>query len=113
MKGPPLTTADWVAAALEANSAISARRRGRVYTGSARALRDDELRAALRESTVFTVAGRVHVRKPGERTILGPTGEAIRIVEVPEGGNQIEHGDHLHAAIRPEAAAVVARSRSN
>jgi hypothetical protein len=111
MGAPPLTTADWVAAAIEATSRDSARRRGRVYGGPARALRDDELRAALRTSTVFTVAGKIDVHKPGERVILGPSGEMIRVVEVPEGGNQIEHDEHLHAVIRPNSAAVTATAR--
>lgn len=58
------------------------------------------MRAPLRESTTFTPAGRTTLHRPGERVIFAPSGEPIRIVELPEGGNQIEHGDHLHAHVR-------------
>lgn len=60
-----------------------------------------EMRAPLKERTVFTTAGRSVQRAAGERIILGPNGQPIRVIENPDGGNQIEHGDHLHAVIRP------------
>jgi len=103
MNGPPQTTAQWIQAALEAEKMS----RGRVFTGRNADLRDDELRAPLKETIISTSSRTMRVRSAGQRVIYSPRGEAILIVELPEGGNQIEHGDHLHAAIRPEAAAAV------
>lgn len=104
MRGPPpKTTAQWVQAALEVERAT----RGRVFTGRSQDLRDDELRAPLKETIISTSSRTMRVHSQGQRVIYSPRGEAILIVEMPEGGNQIEHGDHLHAAIRPEAAVVV------
>lgn len=59
-----------------------------------------KMRAPLREATTFTPAGRTTLHRPGERIIFAPTGEPIRVIELPEGGNQVEHGDHLHAHVR-------------
>lgn len=104
MKGaPPRTTAEWVAAAIEAERSL--RNRPRVMSDEAPL--PGELRAQLNRTTFLsTSAGKTHLTRPGERVILGPTGEKIRIVETPTGGNQLEHGDHLHAVIRPGSAAV-------
>lgn len=105
---PPRTTAQWIAAAIEAEQLSRAeyRRRGRVFEGSGRALRDHELRAPLKETIISTLAGTMRVRSDGERVIYGPRGEKIRVVEFTEGGNQIEHGEHLHAVVRPPTAEV-------
>ena len=70
------------------------------------------MRAPLKERTVFTGAGKQVVRSNGERTIYGPKGEPIRVVELPEGGNQIEHGDHLHAVVRRQNPVTASFSRS-
>lgn len=59
------------------------------------------MRAPLRERTIFGPAGRARVHLPGERMILSPTGEPIKIVEDELHGVQVEHGDHLHAVVRP------------
>ena len=109
MRGPPpRTTAQWVHAALEAERAT----RGRVFTGRNQDLRDDELRAPLKETIISTSSRTMRVHSTGQRTIYSPRGEPILVVEFPEGGNQIEHGDHLHAAIRPDAAAVLGKAQS-
>jgi hypothetical protein len=60
-----------------------------------------EMRAPLKRRTVFTSAGRSIVSSNGERVVRAPDGTLIRIVELESGGNQIEHGDHLHAVVRP------------
>lgn len=60
------------------------------------------LRARRREATTFTPAGRTVIHKQGERIIYAPNGDPIRVLEMEDGnGNQVEHGDHLHAHIRP------------
>lgn len=65
-----------------------------------------QMRAPLRERTTFTPAGRTVIHSNGERVLYAPDGTPIRVVEIPgpngSGGNQIEHGDHLHAHVRPE-----------
>lgn len=107
MRGaPPRTTAQWIAAAIEVEQKTREeyRRRGRVYNGMRSGLRDHELRAPVTEKIISTVAGTMRVHSSGERVIYGPRGEAIRVVEFAEGGNQIEHGEHLHAVVRPESA---------
>jgi len=109
MRGPPpRTTAQWVQAALEAVQI----ERGRAFTGRSQDLRDDELRAPLKETIISTPGRTMRVHSEGRRVIYSPRGEAILVVEMPEGGNQIEHGDHLHAAIRPMAAVVVGKAQS-
>ena len=60
-----------------------------------------QMRAPLRHRTVFGPSGRAVIRSKGEQVIYGPNGEPIRVIEEPEGGTQIEHGDHLHAVMRP------------
>jgi len=60
-----------------------------------------KMRAPLKRRTQFGPAGRAVIRSTGERIIYGPNGQPIRVIEHPEGGNQIEHGDHLHAVVRP------------
>ena len=60
------------------------------------------LRAPLKQRTVFTRAGRSTLHRSGEQVIYGPNGQPVRVIEHPEGGNQIEHGDHLHAVVRPK-----------
>ena len=64
------------------------------------------MRANLKERTVFTPSGRTTIHDRGERVILAPNGDKIRVVELPEGGNQVEHGDHLHAHIRAKPVTV-------
>ena len=59
-------------------------------------------RAQPKEKTMFTSAGRSVQRSDGERVIYGPKGQPIRVLEDPLSGTQIEHGDHLHAVIRPQ-----------
>ena len=70
-----------------------------------------EMRAPLRQRrTVFGAAGRFRPIEDGEQVIYGPNGVPVRIIERadPEhrrsSGNQIEHGDHLHAVVRPRPA---------
>lgn len=68
-------------------------------------------RAPLRETTVFTSAGRTTLHHDGEQVIYGPNGAVIgRVVEDPFGNCQIEEDDRLHAVIRP--ATVTKSSRS-
>jgi hypothetical protein len=56
--------------------------------------------APLQETTVFGPAGRGIIRRPGERILYGPGGAPIRVIQLPAGGTQVEHGDHLHAHVR-------------
>lgn len=58
------------------------------------------MRAPLKEQTVSTSAGTTRIRKPGERILYGPKGQPIRVIELPEGGNIVEHGDQQHAHVR-------------
>ena len=78
MNKPPVTADDYIAAAMQ------------------------ELRADLRERTIFGPAGRAVVRYSGERRIVAPDGTPIKIIELPEGGNQIETDHSLHAHVRPQ-----------
>jgi hypothetical protein len=70
------------------------------------------MRAPLRERTVSTVAGCSVVRSAGERVLLGPRGERIRVIEDVDGGTQVEHGDHLHAVVRPRLLSIRSVTRS-
>ena len=70
-----------------------------------------QMRAPLKQSTTFTPAGRTVIHRDGERILYGPRGEKIRVVEDPLHGTHVEHGDHLHAVVRPKP--VNTRSRSN
>lgn len=70
-----------------------------------------KMRAPLKEKTMFGPAGRQVLHSNGEKMILGPDGEPIKIVEDPLGGVQVEHGDHLHAVIRPRTVTKGARSQ--
>lgn len=65
------------------------------------------MRAPLKESTVFTRAGRTVLHGANERIIYGPRGQKIRIVDDVH-GTQVEHGnergrgvEHRHAHVRP------------
>lgn len=67
-----------------------------------------EMRAPLRQRrTVIGRAGTFRSLEDGERVLTLPDGTRVRVIERadPEfgrsGGNQIEHGDHLHAVVRP------------
>lgn len=60
-----------------------------------------KMRAPVKQRTVFTAAGKAVVRSTGTKTLYGPNGQPIKVVEDTEGGTQIEHGDHLHAVVRP------------
>lgn len=56
--------------------------------------------------TVIGPAGTFRPLDDGEAVLLGPDGTPVRIVERigddgQASGNQIEHGDHLHAVVRP------------
>jgi len=67
----------------------------------------NHLRAPLKSRTMFGPAGRAVIRSKGERVIFGPDGQPVHVIELPEGGTQIEHDDedgnyHLHANIRPQ-----------
>jgi hypothetical protein len=55
----------------------------------------------LRHRFISTVAGRVRLRLDTERMLRGPDGQAIRVIEDIKHGTHIEHGDHLHAVVRP------------
>jgi hypothetical protein len=68
----------------------------------------NRMRAPLKESTMFTRAGRTVIHSPGERIIYGPKGQKIRILEL-DNGNLIQHGnerghgvEHQHAHVRPK-----------
>lgn len=65
-----------------------------------------QMRAPLKERTQFGPAGRSVIRSSGERVLLGPKGDRIRVIEDPLHGTQVEHGDHLHAVIRPETVRI-------
>lgn len=69
-----------------------------------------EMRAPLKERTMFGPAGRCVLRSKGERTIYGPNGEPIKIVEDEFAGVQVEHGEHLHAVVRPRTVTKGARA---
>ena len=69
------------------------------------------MRAPLKESTQFGPAGKAVIRSNGERVLLGPRGERIRVIEDPLHGTQIEHGEHQHVVVRPTPATT--RTRSN
>ena len=61
------------------------------------------MRAQPKERIVSTVAGTTRVRSRGERILYAPDGVTkIRVIEEPDGGTHIEHGDHLHAVARPK-----------
>jgi hypothetical protein len=70
-----------------------------------------QMRAPLKQRTQFGPAGRAVIRSNGERILYGPRGEKIRVIEDTLQGTHIEHGDHLHAVVRPKP--VNTRSRSN
>ena len=64
-----------------------------------------QFEAELRSKTIFGRAGRAVVRTQGERIVVAPNGARIRVVQLPagvgSGHTQVEHGDHLHAHVRP------------
>jgi hypothetical protein len=62
------------------------------------------LRAPLKEKFVSTAAGNTRHKTSGERTLYAPNGEPLRVIEDPSGGTQIEHGNSLHAVVRPKTA---------
>ena len=67
-----------------------------------------EYQAELRAKTVFGPAGRAVIHSQGERIVLGPNGERLRVVQLPGNATQIEHEDehhdtHIHANVRPSA----------
>ena len=62
-----------------------------------------ELRTDLKERTMFGPAGRAVLRSNGERRLFAPNGEPFRVIELPEGGNQIETANSLHAHVRPRS----------
>ena len=64
-----------------------------------------QLRAPLKRSTMFGPAGRQVLRSPGERVILAPNGEPIRIIENPD-GNLIETENSLHSHVRPASVSL-------
>ena len=64
------------------------------------------MRAPLTKKTMFTSAGRSTQLSNGERILLGPNGQKIRVIEDPMHGTQIEHGEHLHAVIRPQVVEI-------
>jgi len=72
-----------------------------------------ELRADLKSKTIFGRAGRAVVHSNGERRLLAPNGEPFRVIELPEGGNQIETSNSLHANIRPKAIRVQLAMKGN
>lgn len=70
------------------------------------------MRAPLKEKTIFSPAGRGVIHQPGERILLGPKGQKIRVYDTPS-GTQVEHGnergrgvEHLHAHVRPRVVTV-------
>ena len=62
------------------------------------------LRAPLKEKYVSTQAGHTRHKTSGERILYAPNGEPLRVIEDPYGGTQIEHGNSLHAVVRPKTA---------
>lgn len=69
----------------------------------------EHLRAPHKKKYVSTSAGHIRIDQGGERTILGPDGSPIRIVEHPTSSTQIEANDSLHAVVRPTAVSNKAR----
>jgi hypothetical protein len=67
------------------------------------------MRAPLKERTQFGPAGRAVIRSNGERVLLGPRGERIRVIEDAQQGTQIEHDERLHVVIRPQTTTITAR----
>ena len=72
-----------------------------------------KMRAPLRERTTFTPAGRSVMHSEGERILFGPKGQKIRVVQRPDGGVQVEHGneqgrgvEHQHAHVRPQCVTI-------
>jgi hypothetical protein len=65
-----------------------------------------EYQAELRAKTMFGPAGKQVIRHQGERVVLAPNGAKIRVIQLPAGAGightQVEHGDHLHANVRPD-----------
>lgn len=59
------------------------------------------MRAPLKQRTQFGPAGRAVIHSDGEKVIYGPDGTPIRIIEDTLHGTHVEHGDHLHAVVRP------------
>lgn len=59
------------------------------------------MRAPTKKRTTFGQVGRFEIGLSGERVLRAPDGTPIRIVETPDGSTQIEHGDSLHAVVRP------------
>ena len=67
-----------------------------------------EYEAEMRAKTMFGPAGRAVIRSQGERIVLGPRGEKLRVVQLPGNHTQVEHEDehrdtHIHANVRPSA----------
>ena len=67
-----------------------------------------EYEAELRATTMFGPAGRAVIHSQGERVVLGPRGERLRVVQLPGNATQVEHEDeagdtHIHANVRPSA----------
>lgn len=66
-------------------------------------------RAPLKESTMFTTAGRSVQHRDGERLIYGPNGAVIgRVREDVMHGTHIEQNDRLHAVARPPSIRMLA-----
>ena len=65
-----------------------------------------EYQAELRAKTMFGPAGKQVIRSQGERIVIAPNGARIRVVQLPAGSGightQVEHGDHVHANVRPD-----------
>jgi hypothetical protein len=63
-----------------------------------------QFRAKHREVTHFTPGlkrnWRTRVKHTGERVLYAPDGTPIRVQDHPYSGAQVEHGEHVHAAVR-------------
>ena len=66
-----------------------------------------QFEAELRAKTMFGPAGKQVIRSQGERIVVAPNGARIRVVQLPAGAGsghtQVEHGDHVHAHVRPDS----------
>ncbi len=69
------------------------------------------MQAPLKSKTVFGQSGRFVQKLPGELVLYAPDGTPIRVAQDTENGSQIEHGEHLHAVVRPRAATTKGNSR--
>ena len=64
----------------------------------------------MNHKIVSTAAGTTRVRVDTERRFSLPSGERVKLVTRPEGGTQVEHGEHLHAHVVANGASTATQS---